>query len=133
MTRLAILFALVLPMSASAGTFTFFQTPSKKIGCVYSTSPAYVRCDISSGLKPPPAKPRGCQNDWTFGYEMSPRGRARTVCAGDTVFSPSARVIKYGTTWHGGAFSCSSQRSGLRCRNSSGHGFFLSKQRSYRF
>jgi hypothetical protein len=133
MIRLAILLALVLPVGATAGTFKFFQTPSKKIGCVYSTAPASVRCDISSGLKPPPPKPRGCQNDWTFGYEMSPRGRARTVCAGDTVFSPSARVIKYGTTWRGGAFSCASQRTGLRCRNASGHGFFLSRQHSYRF
>ena len=132
MTRLVVLLALLLPASAQA-SFVFFQTPSHNIGCAYSTSPANLRCDIRTGLKPPPPKPRGCMNDWTFGYEMSARGRARTVCAGDTVFSPSARVIRYGTTWRAGAFSCSSRRTGLRCRNRSGHGFFLSRQHSYRF
>ena len=132
MTRLALLLALVFPASAF-GSFLFFQTPSHNIGCVYSTSPASLRCDIRTGLKPPPPKPKGCQNDWTFGYEMSARGRARTVYAGDTVFSPSARVVRYGTTLRRGAFRCKSQRTGLRCTNASGHGFFLSRQHSYRF
>ena len=132
MIRLALLLALLLPASAQA-SFVFFQTPSHNIGCVYSSSPASLRCDIRSGLKPAPPKPRGCMNDWTFGYSVNPTGRAHTVCAGDTVFSPSARVVRYGTTWRGGAFACKSSRSGLRCRNRSGHGFFLSRQHSYRF
>jgi hypothetical protein len=132
MARLALLLALVFPASAAA-SFTFFQTPSHKIGCAYSSSPANLRCDISTGLKPPPAKPKGCMNDWTFGYEMGPRGHARTLCAGDSVFAATARVVRYGTTWRGGAFSCKSQKTGLRCRNKSGHGFFLSRQHSYRF
>ena len=132
MIRLALLLVLVFPASASA-SFTFFQTPSHKIGCAYSSSPANLRCDISTGLKPPPAKPKGCMNDWTFGYEVGPRGRARTVCAGDTVFAPKARVVRYRTTWRGGAFTCKSQTIGLRCQNKSGHGFFLSRQHSYRF
>lgn len=72
-------------------------------------------------------------NDWTFGYEMGARSRSRTVCAGDTVLSPGARVVRYGTTWRGGAFRCKSLRTGLRCNNATGHGFFLSRQRSYRF
>jgi hypothetical protein len=132
MIRLALLLVLVFPASASAA-FSFFQTPSHKIGCAYSSSPANLRCDIRTGLKPPPAKPRGCMNDWTFGYEIGPRGRARTVCAGDSVFSPTARVVRYGTMWHGGAFTCKSRTTGLRCQNKGGHGFFLSRQHSYRF
>ena len=31
----------------------FLQTPSHNIGCSYSSAPAYLRCDIRSGLKPP--------------------------------------------------------------------------------
>jgi hypothetical protein len=111
----------------------FFQTPSHNIGCVYASSPANLRCDIRTGLKPPPHKPRGCMNDWTFGYQMGLRGRSSTVCAGDTVFSPGARVVKYGSAFRRGAFRCNSQRAGLRCTNASGHGFFLSRQHSYRF
>jgi hypothetical protein len=30
-------------------------------------------------------------------------------------------------------FSCTSRRTGLRCRNRSGHGFSLSRTRSFRF
>jgi len=132
LTRLALLLALVLPASASA-KFVFFQTPSHNIGCVYSSSPASLRCDIRSGLKPPPSKPKGCTVDWTGGYQVGPTGRAQKVCAGDTVLSPGARIIRYGTAWRSGPFTCKSGTSGLRCKNRSGHGFFLSRQRSYRF
>ena len=132
MLRLGLVLALLLPASASA-KFVFFQTPSHNIGCAYSSSPASLRCDIRTGLKPPPSKPKGCQNDWTFGYSVNATGRAHKVCAGDTVFSPSAKVIRYGTTWRGGAFSCKSSTSGLRCKNRSGHGFFLSRAHSFRF
>jgi hypothetical protein len=130
--RLALVLALVLPATASA-KFVFFQTPSHNIGCVYSSSPASLRCDIRSGLKPAPPKPKGCMNDWTFGYSVNAIGRARTVCAGDTVLSPRARVVRYGTTWRGGLFTCKSRTSGLTCKNRSGHGFFLSRQHSFRF
>jgi hypothetical protein len=124
--------ALLLPASASA-KFVFFQTPSHNIGCVYQSSPAALRCDIRSGLKPQPSKPRGCTVDWTGGYQVAATGRAQKVCAGDTVLSSSARIVRYGTTWRGGPFTCKSASSGLRCKNRSGHGFFLSRQHSYRF
>jgi hypothetical protein len=67
------------------------------------------------------------------GYQAGATGRAQKVCAGDTVLSPNARIVRYGTTWHGGPFTCKSSSSGLRCKNRSGHGFFLSRQHSYRF
>jgi len=132
MIRLLVALALMAAPTASA-KFVFLQTPSHNIACAYSTAPANLRCDILSGLKPAPRKPPGCQNDWTFGYQVGPTGRARKVCAGDSVYSPTARVIRYGTTWRAGPFTCKSRTIGLRCRNRSGHGFFLSRQHSYRF
>jgi len=130
--RLAILIALLLPASATA-KFVFFQTPSHNIGCVHQSSPQALRCDIRSGLKPPPSKPKGCTVDWTGGYQVGATGHAQKVCAGDTVLSPGARVVRYGTTWRSGPFTCKSSDSGLRCKNRSGRGFFLSRQHSYRF
>jgi len=130
--RLAILLALLLPAPAAA-KFVFFQTPSHNIGCVYQTSPPALRCDIGSGLKPPPSKPKGCTVDWTGGYQVGASGRAQKVCAGDSVLSPTAHVVRYGTTWRSGPFTCKSTSSGLGCKNRSGHGFFLSRQHSYRF
>jgi uncharacterized protein DUF6636 len=130
----------VLMLGVAAGSaqaaFVQFRTPSANIGCVYSTEPgtrAYLRCDILSGLKPRPAKPRGCDVDWGFGFSMSPRGRAQTVCAGDTVVDRRSRVLRYGSKWSRGGFTCTSRLAGLRCRNRSGHGFFLSRAHSFRF
>jgi len=148
--RFALLLALALPLTASAGTtsFQFFQTPSHNIGCAYSTSPQHLRCDIRTGLKPPPPKPKGCQNDWTFGYQLSgrgparwgagffigERGRASVVCASGAINFPPQTTLRYGQTWRKlGGFSCTSRKSGLTCRNKNGHGFFLSKEPSRRF
>jgi len=122
-----------LKVRPASTKYELFQTPSHNVGCVYDTLNLHLRCDIRSGLKPAPHKPSGCQNDWTFGYQMDPAGRAHKVCAGDTVLSVNARVVRYGTTWRGGPFTCKSSGSGLRCKNRIGHGFFLSRQHSYRF
>jgi hypothetical protein len=64
---------------------------------------------------------------------MNTTGRARTVCAGDTAVNRHAKAVRYGQTWARGGFSCTSRRTGLRCKNHSGHGFFLSRGHSYRF
>jgi hypothetical protein len=122
---------------AAGATVISFRTPSGNIGCVYASGlgggPS-LRCDIRSGLKPKPPRPRGCVDlDWGDSYELSRTGRAVVTCHGDTAILQNARVLRYGTTWARGGFSCSSRVSGLRCRNASGHGFFLSRSRSYRF
>ncbi len=137
--RTSILAALVLvgmPVEGSAAdSLVFFRTPSRNIGCVASsTFGAYLRCDILSGLKPRPPKPARCTLDWGFGYTVKTTGRTFQTCAGDTAYSPGAKVIRYGATWNVlGRFRCTSRRVGLRCSNRSGHGFFLSRERSYRF
>ena len=123
--------------SAPAATVTFFRTPSGNIGCVYASAfqgiPASVRCDIRSGLKPKPAKPRNCHLDWGDSYELPKTGRALVTCHGDTALDPHAPVLAYGKAWQRNGLMCTSRATGLRCTNKSGHGFFLSRQRSYRF
>jgi hypothetical protein len=37
-------------------------------------------------------------------------------------------TLRYGRTWNWLGIRCTSQRSGLTCRNQSGHGFALSRQ-----
>jgi hypothetical protein len=130
------LLALALAAPAQA-VLVQFRTPTSNIGCVYSSEPGrtgpYLRCDILSGLKPKPRRPNGCTVDWTFGFQMNRTGRARTVCAGDTAVNTHAKILRYGHKWTAGGFSCTSRRTGLRCRNRSGHGFSLSRAHSYRF
>jgi hypothetical protein len=137
--RIAILALLLvaLPAPAGASTLISFRTPSGNIGCVYASglgSPASLRCDIRSGLKPKPSRPRGCVDlDWGDSYELSRTGRAIVTCHGDTAILQNARVLRYGSSWSRAGFVCTSRIAGLRCRNTSGHGFFLSRRRSYRF
>ena len=116
--------------AAGAAPNPFFRTPSKNIYCAYFGS---LRCDIKSGLKPKPAKPHGCDFDWGQTYVLARVGRARIGCVSDSVFDPSAAALAYGKTWRRGSIACISRRSGLRCTNRSGHGFFMSRQRSQRF
>jgi hypothetical protein len=127
--------ALAFPAAAGADELLFFKTPSRNVACLKGTvhQRAYLRCDILSGLRPRPARPRGCNLDWGFGYSLNATGRAFVTCAADSTNEPGARIIPYGATWKLGPFRCASRQTGLRCSNSSGHGFFLSRARSYRF
>jgi hypothetical protein len=93
-----------------------------------------LRCDIASGLKPRPHRPKDCTHlAWGDSYTMNIHGRAILTCHGDTVIIKGSRVIAYGKTWSRGGFTCWSRTTGLRCRNASRHGWFLSRQHSDRF
>jgi hypothetical protein len=122
---------------ARATAFASFRTPSGNIGCVFSSgsgSPTSLRCDIGSGLRPRPHRPPECLHlAWGDSYSMNATGRVVLTCHGDTAILPNARILRYGTSWSRGDFVCRSRTVGLRCRNRSGHGFFLSRQRSHRF
>ena len=103
-------------------TTASFKMPSGNIGCQLEATT--VRCDIRSGLKPPPAKP--CAGDWG-GAVLASHGKAKPSCASDTIYDDSAPALDYGSTWGGGGISCLSSTSGLQCSNATGHSFFLSR------
>ena len=107
-----------------------FRMPSRNVGCIYAKfagQPASLRCDILSGIKPLPPKPRACDLDWGTAIGLNRTGRARLMCVGDTAYDPRARVLAYGTSWSRNGFTCTSRMTGLRCTNLSGHGFTLSR------
>jgi hypothetical protein len=139
--RTAVILAVALLLSSSGAALgasgaDTFRTPSGNIRCSYehySFAPVDLRCDITTGVKPLPPRPKSCDVDWGVGYAMRQRGPAHVLCAGDTVSSPNARVLAYGRTRQFGIFRCTSTRAGLRCVNATGNGFFLSKQHSYAF
>jgi hypothetical protein len=116
-----------VPAVASAKIIRF-QTPTRNIGCGYipksSLGPAVLRCDILSGLNPEPRT--RCTLDWV-GMTLGRKGKGRAHCAGDTIYSRGATVLRYGRTWRAGGFTCTSRRIGLRCRNARRHGFFLAR------
>jgi uncharacterized protein DUF6636 len=126
----------VAPAARARTVVVGFRTPSGNIGCMFGSgfggAPS-LRCDIRSGLKPLPPRPKGCDLDWGDSFELRTTGRASVTCHGDTAIDPRSRVLRYGSTWKRAGFKCTSRMVGLRCRNRSGHGFFLSRGHSYRF
>lgn len=132
----AALFAGVVLAAPTVGIATF-RTPSGNIGCVYAPAEpglgASLRCDIRSGLRPKPARPRKCDLDYGDSYELFKTGRPVVTCHGDTALDPHAPVLTYGRVWRRNGFTCTSKSTGLRCSNATGHGFFMSRRHSYRF
>jgi hypothetical protein len=133
-------FLVTADASANRAPTMFFRTPGGNVWCAYDdgargpvTGPATLRCDVRGGIKPLPPRPRSCSFDWGVGMRMEARGRAKILCASDTVNQPGARVLQYGWTFRRGGFTCVSRRVGLRCTNRDGHGFQLSRTRSTRF
>lgn len=116
-----------------------FKTPSSNIVCSYfihigsRASESNVACVIKSGLRPAPTR-RPCQDGGYAGDRVYLRVTGRVdvpSCAGDPgpyVYVDMARVLGYGKTWKGGGLRCTSAEAGLTCRNTSGHGFFLSRE-----
>ena len=136
-----------MTVSAPAGAegthhFGYFKTPSGSVYCDYLYGTGfiakyrYVRCGFLGKLSPPEAKPSGgCRAGSDYvGNRMlvGEKGRGRAEpCAGDAgpFGNLSAAVpLPYGHTWHGGAFSCTSSKAGMKCTSSSGHGFYLAKR-----
>ena len=109
--------ALALAGAAPASAATkSFQTPSHNIVCLYSASGGpgpHLRCDLRS------------LNDTAFTLDR--RHRGKRVHVTDAV--PAGRVLRYGRSIELGPFRCTSRRTGLTCRSSSRHGFFLSRAR----
>jgi hypothetical protein len=121
----------LLVASPADASFTFFQSPSRNIGCALSKTG--VRCDIREKSWRAPPKPASCELDWGFGLSLDRRGPAVFVCAGDTTLGQGRR-LPYGESVRRGRFICRSKISGMRCVNRrNSHGFLLSRQRARRF
>jgi hypothetical protein len=116
--------ALIWAPTAAADGFT---SPSGNIGCVLSDD--LLRCDIGERQWAPPPRPADCPeySDYGQGILLRPTGPARFVCAGDTAMG-NGPTLQYGQFQAGGGMSCTSEPSGMRCSNSDGHGFVLSRQ-----
>ncbi|MHB8059367.1 MAG: DUF6636 domain-containing protein [Gaiellaceae bacterium] len=123
--------------SKSRDSYIDFRMPSNNVFCAYvvqsSPSAKYLRCDIMSGIKPKPGGKCRYEGSRGISVDIGVTGRASFPCSSDTVYNTRARKLAYGKTWRKGGFTCKSRLSGLRCSNLSRHGFFLSRQHSYRF
>jgi len=102
-----------------------FTTPSRNIVCAYLAEASVLRCDIRSGLNPPPSGE--CELDWT-GLVLGATGPAEPQCAGDAVPADDDSVLVYGERWARDGLECASSETGLECSNEEGGSFFLSRE-----
>lgn len=107
---------------------TGFQTPSKNIACQFYTDngQGVLRCDIMN-MESRPRRPADCELDYGHAFEMSAKGSAGRICAGDTVMDPSLPVLAYGEVWQRAGFTCRSEQTGLTCFNAMQRGFSLAR------
>jgi len=123
--------------TTSKDTFVQFRMPSNNVFCAYvvSSSPyaKYLSCDIMSGIKPKPTGKCPYEGSRGVSADIDVTGKATFPCSSYSVYNKSAPKLNYGKTWSRGGFTCKSTLAGLRCSNLSHHGFFLSRQHSYRF
>lgn len=89
------------------GAVTAFQSPTGNIRCQYSATELF--CSTA--------------ND-NFAVMLPPSGPPITASG----TAPGGVTLPYGSVWSLGAFSCQSLTNGFTCENSSGNGFFLSRE-----
>ncbi|BBZ04878.1 hypothetical protein MCHIJ_43150 [Mycolicibacterium chitae] len=131
MQRLIVLAACLLGTLATApaagADIEFFTSPSGNIGCFIE--PGYVRCDINERTWAPPPRPADCpsQTGYGQGISLDAHGPAEFVCAGDTTLGAGS-ALPYGQFHASGGLSCNSEPAGMRCSNSDGRGFTISRE-----
>ncbi|MBR0957947.1 DUF6636 domain-containing protein [Bradyrhizobium japonicum] len=105
-----------------------FLTPSKNIACQFfsDNGQGVLRCDIMN-MDARPRRPVDCELDWGHAFEMSAKGSAGRICAGDTVMDPSLPVLAYGDVWQRAGFTCRSEQTGVTCFNAMQRGFSLAR------
>ena len=120
----------VAASSAAAGRTVLpgFRTPSGNIRCFVVDK---LYCSIQHSAYGARLQAR-CDLDW-HGFELGPAAKGTVYCTSNAPYDmgkqrPSNRILAYGKSFHRGAFTCSSRRTGITCRNRNGHGLFISRQ-----
>lgn len=131
--RTLILIALLLPMTGAVHAQDRpigFLTPSRNIVCQFyaNNEQGVLRCDIMN-METSPRRPADCELDYGHAFEMSAKGNAGRICAGDTVMDASLPVLAYGEVWQRGGFTCRSEQTGVTCFNAMQRGFSLASSR----
>lgn len=123
----AVIAAAMTGAPAAAADSTWFTSPSGNISCMLYDD--LLRCDIQERDWSPPPRSADCPDFINYGQGISiqPTGPAYFVCAGDTTFG-GGTPLPYGQYQARAGMSCNSEPSGMRCSNSDGHGFTLSRQ-----
>lgn len=109
----------------------FFRSPTGNIGCMaVVTDQAELRCDLVDLVPSFTETPADCDFDYghAFGigsFDLS----GEALCYSDTVVDPTAQVLDYDQKITFGEVTCWSQKTGMICENTQGHGFRISRRK----
>ena len=126
-------FGYVSGTQASRADVWTFETPSQNIQCVVGQG--FEGSDLSCTIinrsgAPASPRPSSCKGDWGHSFEMFDRGPAKLVCSDLRHVTKGAQhVAEYGEKGEFGGFTCISSKSGLKCLNTDGNGFLLSRRK----
>lgn len=133
--RRIIVFILLWATPVAADVWTF-ETPSENIQCSVGEDleGSDIYCTIIERSGPPAApRPVGCAQDWGHSFFMRHTGPVQMQCDPLSRSKTGFSTAEYGVTGRFGGIVCHSSRQGLECRNTEGHGFFLSRARQIIF
>jgi hypothetical protein len=121
-------FSLIAGISAADGFG--FMSPSGNIYCNgYISDGGRIDCSIINRQGPTAlARPSSCTQSWGHTYSVEGRGQARMTCSRVPGPVNYTDIATYGLTAQFGDITCTSESTGLTCRNAAGHGFFLSRR-----
>jgi hypothetical protein len=117
-----------------------FRSPSGNIKCLFvpAAHAATLRCEIGRAdyaetLQQSCIGPNGGGVDW-HGFELAGGRKGGVTCSGGILYNPGTErpsyvTLPYGRSWRHAAFTCWSRTSGVTCRETAGHGLFVSRQR----
>lgn len=122
--------AVALPGTAHAFSFYQFQSPSGNIFCGVGTldnGKAFAECDILDRLWSPPPVP--CVEGRGDRISLDQGRPAVFECRSDTLFGENLPTLDYGKSYSDGPITCSSEQSGITCKDTgTGHYFTISRE-----
>jgi hypothetical protein len=107
-----------------------FQTPSRNIDCYLLAFGGSRRVECSLKVKDfaDPSRPEDCDVDWAPEFDLATHATYGT-CRGDANEPQAPTELPYGTSAVNGPLVCTSQPTGLTCRNrDTTHGFVISRE-----
>jgi hypothetical protein len=108
-----------------------FVSPSRNIGCILD--PKGARCDIREHAWKDPPKPASCEFDWGGNLQVFGNEAGHIGCVSDSA-AGGKDVLAYGTYVQNPRLRCTSEASGMTCKNlRTGHGFFVSREQYHVF
>lgn len=124
------LLGLGLSAGAAMADEVYFRSPTGNIHCgIWTGEWSGARCDLDELTPSYRKRPADCDLDWGSSFGVDAQGKGYVACVGDSVQLGASQVLQYGQSISLGAFTCTSQKTGMTCTNGQGHGFEVARAR----